>query len=80
MHRTTLVFPDTIWKKIRKGAAETGLSISEFVTIALQKNLKEDIPDKKTKVAFEWKSGKMGDLKIDVTTREGMYELVSRRL
>ena len=80
MHRTTLVFSDIIWKKIRKGAAEEGISISEFVAIVLQKGLKEDLSDKKTKVAFEWKSSKMGGFKIDVTTREGMYELVSRRL
>lgn len=78
MHRTTLVFPDTIWKKIRKRAAEEGLSISDFVAIVLRKGLKEDISDKKTKVAFKWKSSKMGGLKVDVTSREGIYELVSR--
>lgn len=78
MHRTTLVFSDTLWAKIRKIAADEGLSLSEFVSIAVQKGLEKKYAEKKSKTHFVWKSSKMGGLKVDVTSREGIYEIVSR--
>lgn len=78
MHRTTLVINDVLWKKIRKAAANEDVSISEFVNRIIQRGLESTENKNKKTTCLKWKSAKMGGLKIDITSRDGLYEFISR--
>lgn len=77
MHRTTLSLDDNTWKKLRRYAAERGISVSALVTQAVASLFKHQ-PKKPYGGKLDWKAAAIG-LKVDVQDRERMYELISRR-
>lgn len=77
MHRTTVVFDEIIWKKLRRMAADQGLSISKLLSKLFNMLLLSSKQEKK-QTKFNWIPKDMGKLKIDLTSRREIYELSDR--
>ena len=71
--RTTLVIPDTIYRRAKRAAKQQGKTLPEFFAESVQVQLaREKKPAKKSRV-YRIKPVEMGQPKIDVNDRDALF-------
>ena len=70
--KTTLVIPDTVFRDLKRHAAERNETMSALVTEYLVRGMRET---RKPKHPFRFPTFSAGQPKVDVANREALYDL-----
>jgi len=71
--KTTLVIPDTVFRDLKRHAAERNETMSALVTEYLVRGMRET---RKPKHPFRFPTFSAGQPKVDVANREALYDLL----
>ena len=73
MKRTTLVFDDLIYEKVKSAAVKNKMPIREMVSMLLRKGLAEFLGKKKLENAFQFKSYHLGKEMVNIANRDELF-------
>ena len=76
--RTTLVIPDPVYKRCKSAAQQQGTTISELVTVAIEKELIAKTSAKEPEVVYRITPKKLGPAKVDINDREQLYNVMEK--